>query len=253
MARAPRSEANRGQRFRWTAHHDRAVALVADDQLTDVQIAAELGIAPITLARWKRHPLFTAAVGRYRGEVRARIVARGVRAKENRLDTLNALYAGLLALKDARAADPAMAGVPGGDTGLIVAKPLLVKVYEEAPVQGFDEDGKPIPDDILADREYLASVKRSVIVAEYAIDGGLIKSLTDVMKQAAIELGEWNEKNDRGDRLEEFMRQLAEFGRDQQAAAATAPQRRARLLPEPALTVEGTVTSEQQQWGMPAL
>ncbi len=35
-----------------------AVALLAEDRQTDVQIAAALGIARRTLARWKRHPLY---------------------------------------------------------------------------------------------------------------------------------------------------------------------------------------------------
>lgn len=51
-------------RKRFTRQQQRAAALLADDELTDQQIAAALGVHRATLARWKRQPDFQALLWR---------------------------------------------------------------------------------------------------------------------------------------------------------------------------------------------
>lgn len=222
---------------RWTAKHERAVPLVAEDKLSDEEIAAELGITRQWLDKWKRDPQFRERVEAYREEVRAALVARGIREKENRIRTYNDIHGKLLQVIEERAADPNLAHVPGGKTGLVVAKPILAKVYEEAAV----ELGDPENPEYVSDREYLGSVKRSVIEFEYAVDTGTLKELREVSKQAAIEVGEWNEKEPGKTTALDVLSALAAFGRGE--LDAPAPK---RLPPATAMTVE-----PDEDWGMP--
>lgn len=223
---------------RWTSLHDEAVKLVAEDRLTDVEIAAQLGKTKKTLENWKQDPQFRERVDAYREEVRAALVARGIREKENRIRTYNDIHGKLLQVIEERAADPNLAHVPGGKTGLIVAKPIHAKVYEESPVML----GDPDEPEFITDRAYLNSVKRSVIEFEYAVDTGTLKELREVSKQAAIEVGEWNEKEPGKATALDVLSALAAFGRGE--FDAPAPK---RLPPATATAIE-----PDEDWGMPS-
>jgi transposase-like protein len=67
----------------------RAAELVAQDTLTDTRIAQSLGVAQMTLERWKRAPEFQAEVARIQEELRAAIRAEGIAHRQNRIDALN--------------------------------------------------------------------------------------------------------------------------------------------------------------------
>ena len=163
----------------WTVPRERAAALVADDHLTDAQIAGQAEITERQLARWKLVPAFRVRVQEHVAAMRAAIAAEGIANKQNRVDRLNC-RAGLIdKVIEARAADPSTLGAPGGDTGLLVRQVKLVKVYEAK--EGSDT---------------LFSAKRDVEVEEFALDTGLLAELRAIEKQAAQELGEWVEKGE---------------------------------------------------------
>jgi len=44
--------------FDWTKQREEAVALLADDKLSDEEIARRIGVGERTFARWKKEPAF---------------------------------------------------------------------------------------------------------------------------------------------------------------------------------------------------
>jgi hypothetical protein len=167
--------------FRWTTAKTQAAELVAQDQLTDDEIATTAGVNRRQLTRWKQHPDFKARVQEHLDTFREKIAAEGVINKQFRLGRLNDLQARLQAVIDARAEEHAE--IPGGKTGLLVRTVKLVKVYnsEERPQDG-------------GDGETLYSAKRDIQVEEYVVDTATIREIREVLKQAAQETGQWVEK-----------------------------------------------------------
>lgn len=143
-----------------------AAQLLAEDELNDETIAAQLGVTRRTVARWKLMPLFEARVADAKRELAAAIKAEGIRRRENRLAEYQDTYDRLQKIVEERADDGKMGGahfrVPGYSSGLMVAD---VK---------FGGEG---------DR-----------VTLYKVDTGLVASLLNVMKQAAQDTGQWSEK-----------------------------------------------------------
>lgn len=155
--------------FRWSKARELAARLVADDELSDDQIAARCGIGRATLARWKRHPVFRGRVAQYGALWRQQVEREGIADRLQRLRALHDRWRRLQAVIAARAADPAVQAVPGGTTGLLTR---TVKVVGAGP--------------------------NATMVEEYQVDVGLLKELREHEKQAAIELGQWEEKQDHG-------------------------------------------------------
>jgi len=142
---------------------DEAAQLLAEDRLTDREIAAKVGITERQLNRWKNLPDFAARIDEIRAETAARLKAQGIRLKETRLTKLNNLIERLDVVIDARAAD--LAGITGGESGLLVRTVKMI---------GSGHDAERIE--------------------EYAVDTRLLKEYREIMRHAAVEKGEWTEK-----------------------------------------------------------
>ena len=164
--------------FQWTKARERAANLVADDRLTNEEIAADIGISRRALDNWKATPEFQERVAEIVERTRKAIFARGIAVKAKRVDAQNTRWRKLQRVIEARASDPLLQDVPGGDTGLMVAEPMLLKV------QGYtdEESGHFFP------------TGESQIVYVYKIDTGLLKETRDLEKQAAIEVEQWTER-----------------------------------------------------------
>jgi hypothetical protein len=149
-----------------TVNRERAAAMVADDVMTDDDIASELSINRRTLTRWKGEAKFKARVAAIVDETRKALVARGIIEKQNRLDALNDRWSRMKSVIEQRSQIHSdYAG--GGDTGLIVKQTKGI---------GKGEDFQ--------------------VIEEYAVDTGLLKELREHEKQAAQELGEWAERHE---------------------------------------------------------
>lgn len=152
--------------FEWTEARENAAQLIAEGRLSVGEIAAKLDIPSRTLYEWRRNPDFSGRVDAIVEEVRTALTRRAVAMAEQRVARLNRDWFRLQQVIDERAADPTMADVPGGTTGLVVR--TVKKI-------GSGED--------------------SEIVYEYRVDDGTLAELRQIEKQAAQELGQWTERS----------------------------------------------------------
>jgi len=147
-----------------TGRQERAAVFVAEDHFSDHEIAAKVGIKRPTLAKWKLLPLFCARVQEITQELAERALRQGIARRDRRLTVLQRTANRLLQVMEERAADPALAKIAGGKTGLIVSKPLA----SAGELLGF----------------------------EYAVDTATIRELRATLEQAAKELGQFVERKD---------------------------------------------------------
>jgi hypothetical protein len=99
--------------------------------------------------------------------VRSRPGGHAIRDREDRVAALNERWEALLQVVEERGADPSMQDVPGGPSGLVVRKMRTV---------GKGQDTK--------------------IIEEYEVDVATLKELRECEKQAAIEQGQWAERQE---------------------------------------------------------
>jgi hypothetical protein len=144
-----------------------AARLLATDELTDAAIAKRVGVCRRTLYSWQKQPEFQARLAELRAELGEVASRYAVGHLARRIRWLNGRIRRMMRIIRERAKDPAMRGVPGGDTGLLVRR-----------VKG------------------LGSGENLRLVEEYHVDTALLKELREHEKQAAIELGQWTEKKD---------------------------------------------------------
>jgi transposase-like protein len=143
---------------------EQAAVLVAEARYEYGEIAEKIGVEVRTLHRWRKDPKFAARVDELSREIRDAALKRAIARKDYRINTLANLHSKLLGVIEARAADPKMAEVPGGDTGLMV-KSIVASAGE---LVGF----------------------------EYSVDTGTIKELRGIQEQVAKELGQLVEKKE---------------------------------------------------------
>lgn len=151
--------------FLWTPKRESAALLVFADELSDEKIAENLGIHRSTLSEWKLRPEFIARVSEHHAAYRLRIRTRGIAIVENRIAAVQDRWERMRRVIEERAAAPEMQNVPGGKTGLLV------------------HDVKSVGAGASAERVDL-----------YEVDTGLLKELRDHERQAAQELGQWQEE-----------------------------------------------------------
>lgn len=169
--------------FRWTEGRERAAALLAEDRLSDEQIAELIGVKRQTMALWKNRPEFKGRIADIVEKTRLVVEAEGIANKVNRVAVLNDMWHRQQAVIAARAEEHAH--IPGGATGLLVRTVNLAKVY----AVGDPEDETATP------------TKETILVEEYAVDTGLLKEMRETAKQAAIELRQWTEQKEETQRI----------------------------------------------------
>ncbi len=148
----------------WTAKHEEAALLVAEDKLTDVAIAERLGVSKRTLEDWKRDPFFRGKLDEMISDIRATLMRHGIARLDRRLARLNKTWNDLQAVIEARAEE--LAGeAAGAETGLIVLQ----------------EKGVGNGDNFR-------------VLQEYVVDPVILSELRALEMQAAKELGQWIDK-----------------------------------------------------------
>jgi len=151
----------------------KAVGLVADDDLSDVEIADQCGIGRTTLHRWKKHPEFEARRRSLVADLAARARSEGLGRLDKRMARYGDRHQRMSDVIDARAKE--MAGeIAGSDTGLLVRQLKHVTVrYEMDP-------NSPKSETITTREEHY----------EYAVDTGLLRELREIEKQVSVEVGD---------------------------------------------------------------
>jgi len=153
--------------FKWSEDRRNAARLLAEGNLSDTQVASETGVCRSTIAKWKQVPEFAQVIDAHVEEFRQEVRRRGLASRERRINALNERWSQLLKLIEERGADPSMAEVPGGSTGLLLRNARSIGAGEKARV-----------------------------VESYKVDTGVLKELRELEKQAAQELGQWVERQE---------------------------------------------------------
>jgi hypothetical protein len=133
---------------------------VAEDRLSDTAIAETCGVKRAALARWKKRPEFQQAVEMFKTEIAARVLTTGIAVKTNRIKALNTQFERIERVIAARAADPDMQKVPGGDTGTLAH-----------------------------DQKSIGSGLNAEVVDVYEFDAALDKARSNLLEQTAKEVG----------------------------------------------------------------
>ena len=164
------------------AKRERAAVLVAEDDLSDEQIAESVGTTRRTLDRWKHTEPFMARVQEHRDAWRAAVMAEGIANRINRVNALNDRWRGMQQVIAERAADTSSgtyttALTEDGKTERIIAPGwstgLLVRTEKQ-----------------------IGAGDRAVHVIEFAVDTGLLREMRAHEEQAAKELGQWLDKHE---------------------------------------------------------
>jgi hypothetical protein len=157
--------------FTWNTARELGAALVADDSLTDVEIAKQAGVHKATLERWKNAPEFQARVR----NVRARLACKALEIAleysiadfRQRIRSLDERWKKMQRVIAERAKDPVMEKAAGGRTGLLVRR-----------------------------RRVIGHGDNSMMIDEYKVDTELLHELLETERQAAREMGEWVSKHE---------------------------------------------------------
>jgi hypothetical protein len=151
--------------FKWSERRERGAILLAADQLTDEQIATEVGISRAAFAKWKNNPEFRARVQELIAAALKKVADKGIREKANRIAWLDDREQRMQTVIRERSEDPTWREVPGWGTGLLVHR-----------------------------QRQIGGGRDAQIVDEFEVDTGLLSEMRATEQQAAKELGQWVEK-----------------------------------------------------------
>lgn len=150
----------------YTKKHHEAALLLAEDELTDEQIADRVGIHRQTLANWKKDSGFAGLIGDQVGRLNAAMLRLPIAKKRERLKTLNTLHQKAMQVIEERAADMEDEATATG-TGLLVRQIKIVRNGDDVTVQ-----------------------------REYVVDVALMREIRALEEQASKELGQWVDKSE---------------------------------------------------------
>lgn len=155
-----------GNQWKWDKRRDRCAVLVAEDKLTNEEIAAAIGVARQTVDYWKTRQEFKERVQSHIEAFREAVLNKGIADVVKRVSALDDRWNRMKQVIEERAVSPQMQNVAGGKTGLLVHQVKAV---------GKGEDFQ--------------------LIDLYVVDDGLLSEMRATEKQAAIEVGQWDEKS----------------------------------------------------------
>lgn len=156
---------------------ERAAILLAEDELSDEAIAAAVKIGRTTLSRWKLDPEFAALVGDHHGRIVAEALKLPIAKKHKRVTELNDLNERYWRIIRDRAARHATALEDTADRALM-------------EMFGTNTPAEAATGMLVAQPKIAANGKT---VTEWAFDKALDSAIKETHKQAAQELGQWEE------------------------------------------------------------
>jgi transcriptional regulator with XRE-family HTH domain len=179
--------------FDWTAQRVQAATLVAQDELTDEQIAEKLGVDRRTLARWKESAPFQETVQALVEQFRQATSTLAIADKQQRVAALDDRWRRMRRVIDERATFY-------GDLSAQHSKPPAAKGRSQpAPAAAAAGPEWVAPG---AGTGLLVHTMRSIgagdnasVVTEWEVDTSLLREMRGHEEQAAKELGQWTEKS----------------------------------------------------------
>lgn len=176
----------------WTPRHEDAAFLVAEDRLTDQQIADQIGISKRTLETWKKSPAFKAKVNEYLKQFCQLVKEVGIGSVEARLRALDKDFNRLEAVIKSRAKRYQEQSHKAEEENSEAGKAMAALAPKGAP--------KP-PPTIAPPEEALTGVvvfelvpTKNGNIERWTVDTGTIAEKRNLMQQAAKELGQWKER-----------------------------------------------------------
>lgn len=145
--------------FKWSEPRERAAYLLAEDALTDTEIAREVGISRETLNQWKRRAEFQERMSEHIAKLGLALLDQGIARKRNRIARLQRIVDRIEHVIEARAAS---AEIDEEASGMVASKPIF---------------------------SALGDLER-----EYKFDAALVREYRATLEQAAKELGQLTEK-----------------------------------------------------------
>jgi alpha-D-ribose 1-methylphosphonate 5-triphosphate synthase subunit PhnG len=148
-----------------TKRREQVALLLAEDRFSDVKIGKLAGVSPFTIAKWKQRPDVKARVAELTQIFADKALKEGLAQRDRRVAVLFQYHEKLRQIVDERAADPEMATIPGGKTGLVTRQ-----------MKGIGKG------------------KEFRLVEHFVPDTRLVKELRACGEQIARELGQWQER-----------------------------------------------------------
>lgn len=163
--------------FHWDKRRERAAVLVAEDRLSNEEIAAECGVARQTLDFWKKHVEFQERVQEHIAAYREAVLKEGIADVVNRVKALGDRWERMQQVIESRGA----------------RYRKYRETYDEDPIVSTDL----IPDEAETGLVILIETPtKQGLKKEWAVDTSLLAEMRQTEKQAAIEVGQWQEKTD---------------------------------------------------------
>ncbi len=162
-----------------TKKRHQAALLVAEDDLSDMDIAEAVGIGRTTLSRWKTDPEFNALVGDQVGQLNGAMLKLTIAKKRKRLEVLDALHDRANQVIAHRAERHATE-LEDGETPVSATKRIFGDVTPAEAATG-----------LLVKQETVNNSGMKTV--NWSVDTGLMKEIRALQEQAAKELGQWEE------------------------------------------------------------
>src|SRR5580658_3804193 len=182
--------------WKWTNRREKVARLVAEDILPDREIARQGGINPSSLYIWRTKPEFMARVDQLVNGYRKRIRSTSIAVVENRIARMVRKLEQIDKVEAERAriygGERFKDAIPGGGTGIVV-----IRRYRQ------------VTDPTTGRKQHLPIT---------AVDTDVVNTEMAILKQAAQDLGQWNEvQNENRNQALDFLKVL-----DQQMKAGPA-------------------------------
>lgn len=173
--------------FRWNEAKIKAAILVAEDDLSNQEIAASVGVTRQTLDNWKTHPDFAAQVAHHIEDLNRAMTRLDIAKKRKRVAQLDTLAKKLWQIVEERATDyVAQAAAKGeGDQAAALVRELFGG--EDVPAGG----GTGL---VTKTIKQIGTGRAAQIINEFGVATDIVRTIMALHEQAAKELGQWTDQ-----------------------------------------------------------
>ena len=173
---------------------ERAAVLVAEDELTDEEIAAAVGVTRKTIHNWKQLPEFADAVDEHVREIQSGMMRLAIAKKYKRVARLNEMEQRLWQIVEERASDYAAKAMEAieddafsfDDNG---ESDGIARVERASPPGGSTGF-------ITRTLKQIGAGSSAQLIEEFGVGTDVVRTIMSLHEQAAKELGQWSEKSD---------------------------------------------------------